>query len=220
MAQGAPNAQDSGSWNIVMTMKHRLPYLLIPLALLGAASAFAAPEGTAPLSCADRSIVASSVRTPEDVQTFVQCAYEYVEEMGTSEARRAFNEDELWKYGPTYLFVNEATPVSHESVRLVFPPDPSREGMPRGMLGDAFGDHFREIYRIVHEFGEGWVYYGFNNPETGRIEPKITYVKGLDWDGIPAVLGAGIYRRDLPATCGVAEVKAGLLESDPSNARL
>ena len=43
--EGAPNAQDSGSWNIALIMKHRLPYLLIPLTLLVAAPTFAAPRG-------------------------------------------------------------------------------------------------------------------------------------------------------------------------------
>ena len=40
------------------------------------------------------------VRTTEDVQAFVQCAYEFVQEMGFEEARRAFHEDERWRSGP------------------------------------------------------------------------------------------------------------------------
>ena len=59
-------------------MKHRLPYFLIPFTFL-AAPAFGSDTS---LSCADKSIVASAVRTPEDVQ-----------EVGFEEARRAFNED-------------------------------------------------------------------------------------------------------------------------------
>ena len=70
-------------------MKHRLPYFLIPFTFL-AAPAFGSDTS---LSCADKSIVASAVRTPEDVQAFVQCAYEFVQEVGFEEARRAFNED-------------------------------------------------------------------------------------------------------------------------------
>ena len=187
---------------------------------IAAAAAPAVADDAGTVACADRSVTAAAVSTRQDVASFVQCAYEYVEAVGPAEARRAFNEDARWKHGPTYLFVNTATPASHEAVRLVFPPDPAREGMPRGMLGDAFGDHFREIYRIVDEFGEGWVYYGFNNPATGRIEPKITYVKGLDWDGAAAVIGAGIYSRDLPGACEPGEVHARGLESHPSPERL
>ena len=35
-----------------------------------------------PPTCADHSIVASAVRTTGDVEAFVQCAYEYVQEEG------------------------------------------------------------------------------------------------------------------------------------------
>ena len=41
-------------------------------------------------TCAERSIVASAVRTTGDVPAFVQCAYEFVQEVGFEEARRAF----------------------------------------------------------------------------------------------------------------------------------
>ena len=71
------------------------------------------------------------------VEIFVQCAYEYVQEMGFEEARRAFNEDERWKSGPTYVFVDEMTPVPGASRAFVYSPDPSREGMPWGELVDA-----------------------------------------------------------------------------------
>ena len=75
--------------------KHSVCPLLIPLALLCTAlPAFGAAET---LPCADRSVTASAVHTPEDVKSFVQCAYEFVQEMGFEEARRAFNEDERWK---------------------------------------------------------------------------------------------------------------------------
>ena len=190
--------------------------LLIPL--MGAPQAF----GTHPsLSCSDHSIVASAVRTEEDIQAFVQCAYEFVQEAGFEEARRAFHEDERWRSGPIYIFVSEVTPMSDQARLFVFPPDRPREGSSLGLLIDAYGnDYYKEQHRIVSGFGAGWLYYSFLNPATGRDEPKATYIKGIDWDGNPAAIGAGIYRRDLPGTCAAEEVNAGLLESDPSNARL
>ncbi len=172
-------------------------------------------------TCADRSIVASAVRTEEDIQAFVQCAYEHVLEVGFEEARRAFHEDARWRSGPIYIFVDEMTPVPGASRAFVFPPDPSLEGQPWGPLVDDFGsDLILEFYRVATGFGKGWVYYSFTNPATGRAEPKASYFKAIDWEGTPAAIGAGIYRRDLPATCAAEEVNAGLLESDPSNARL
>ena len=183
-----------------------------------AAQAFATAE---PLSCADRSIVASAVRTPEDVKSFVQCAYEFVQEVGFEESRRAFNEDERWKSGPIYIFVSEATPMSDQARLFVFPPARSREGSSLGLLIDAFGnDYYKEQHRIVSNFGAGWLYYSFTNPATGRDEPKATYIKRIDWEGNLAAIGAGIYRRDLPGTCWSEEVNAEALEAAPSAERL
>ena len=199
-------------------MKHRFPPFLILLILLCAAPTFSAAE---PLSCSDNSIVASAVRTAEDVQVLVQCAYEFVQEVGFEEARRAFHEEERWRSGPTYLFVVEVTPMSDTARAFVFPPDASREGAPWGLLIDVFGnDWFKEQYRLVNNFGEGWIYYSFTNPATGRDEPKASYIKSIDWNGVPAAIGAGIYRRDLPGTCNSTEVNAALLEAAPSDEKL
>ena len=173
------------------------------------------------LSCEDHSIKARAVRTPEDIQAFVQCAYEFVQEVGFDEARRAFHEDVRWKSGPIYVFVDEVTVVSDQPRSFVFPPDPSREGQPLGFFIDSFGNNIDlEAYRIATHFGEGWLYYSFRNPDTGYDEPKASYVKSIDWNGTPAVIGAGIYRRDIPGTCNSEEVNAMLLDNDPSNERL
>ena len=200
-------------------MKTNLSLSLIPLVLLCAAPQAFGDDET--LSCADHSVTAHAVRTTEDVQAFVQCAYEFVQEMGFEEARRAFNEDERWKSGPTYIFVDEVTPVSDQSRSFVYPPDPSREGLPWGLLIDAFGnDWYEEQYRLMSSFDEGWIYYSFNNLATSRDEPKASYLKSIDWDGDPASIGAGIYRRDLPGTCASEEVNATMLDEQPSEGRL
>ena len=201
-------------------MKRSLCPLLIPLiSICAMAPTFGVDE---PPSCTDHSIAASAVRTPEDVQAFVQCAYEYVRAKGFGEARRAFHEDERWKHGTIYIFVSEVTPVSDQTRSFVFPPDPSREGLTfRRLLVDAFGNnYYKERHRILSIVEEGWIYYSFTNPETGRDEPKASYVKSIDWNGTPAAIGAGIYRRDIPGTCNSEEVNAMLLDSDPSNERL
>ena len=197
-------------------VKHRLPYFLILSAFLFAAPVLGADE---PLPCADKSIVASAVRTQEDIQAFVQCAYEHVQEVGFTEARRSFYEDARWKSGPVYVFVSEHTPATDQTRSLVFPPDPSREGSTFGqLLIDAFGNnYYEERYRILNSFGEAWLYYSFPNPATGREEPKASYIKSLDWEGTPAATGAGLYRRDLPGTCRWEEVNATQLAEHPSN---
>ncbi len=196
--------------------------LLLIFAALQSTPAPRAPQaGTEPLGCADKSIVASAVSTTEDVQAFVQCAYEYVQEMGFEEARRAFHEDTRWKSGAIYVFVSEATPMSDQARLFVWAPAPPRVGSSLGLLIDAFGnDYYKEQHRIVSGFGEGWLYYSFPNPATGREEPKATYIKGIDWEGNLAAIGAGVYRRDLPVTCEAEEVHAMGLEAAPSVERL
>jgi hypothetical protein len=165
--------------------------------------------------------VAGAVRTLQDAKTLTQCAYEFVQEVGFEEARRAFNEDERWKSGPTYIFVDEMTDVIGASRAFVFPPDPSREGVPWGPLVDDFGtDLILEFVRVANSFGEGWVYYSFTNPETGRAEPKASYFKAIQWNGVSAAIGAGVYRRDFPGSCRRDEVNADMLHSDPSEGRL
>ena len=199
-------------------MKYRLsPFLVLLILLCVAPQAFGADE---PVSCSDHSINAHALLTTGDVQVFVQCAHEFVQEVGFEEARRAFHEDERWRSGPTYVFVDEVTAMRLDARAFIFPPDPSLEGQPWGPLIDAYGDYYEELYRVMSVVDEGWLYYAFRNPATGRDEPKASYVKKIDWDGVPSAIGAGIYRRDLPGTCEAEEVNAMQLEAAPSAQRL
>ena len=145
----------------------------VPL-LVGAGYYVEPAQSASGSSCADNSVTAAGVRTQSDIQAFVQCAAEYALEHGTEEARRAFNEDERWKYGPTYVFVDGIAQSGEDSFTHVFPPDPAREGMVWGMLIDGFGnDYFFELHRILSIVDSGWIYYAFNNPETGRSSRRV-----------------------------------------------
>lgn len=70
------------------------------------------------------------LRTPRDVQAFVQCAHEFVQEVGVAEAQRALEKDERWRSGPTYAFVRERIPSGSEALLIVFPPDPAAQAPP------------------------------------------------------------------------------------------
>ena len=202
-------------------MRHRLFSLPLLLNLVVAAPAVGAEAGSEAPTCSDSAIVASAVRTEEDIRVFVQCAYELVQEVGTEAASRAFHEEERWRSGSIYVVVVELSPAPGAARLWVFPPDPSREGIPQGHLIDNFGsDLALEGDRVVSQFGEGWSYYSFANPATGREEPKASYFKAIDWNGVPSRIGAGIYRRDIPGTCHGDEVNAAMLDADPSQARL
>ncbi len=171
--------------------------------------------------CSDRNIAASAVRTQSDVRAFVNCAAEYLAEHGPAEARRAFNEDERWKHGPTYVFVDGIAKSGTDAKTFVYPPDPAREGAVLGEAIDDFGNDLRhETYRMTQAVDSGWLYYSFPNPATGKRSPKASYVIEIDWDGEPAVIGAGIYSRDWPGTCYPDEVSAEALHDAPSAERL
>ena len=197
--------------------------------MIGAASRFLLTLGAlllpalslAQTPCADKSVAANAIRTREDVRTFVQCAREYAQEHGTTEARRAFHEDVRWKSGQFFVYVDGNTPRGEDSMTFVWPPDPSREGGYWGPLIDRFGnDYFKETARVTTNFGGGYVYFSASNSVTDMDQLLEAYVLPIDWDGTPAVIGADIYRQDLPGTCSPAEVNAAALETEPNAERL
>ena len=193
--------------------------LFFGLALLATSTVPASASGHS--SCSDHRISAKAIATTGDIQSFVRCAAEYVAEHGTVEARRAFNEDELWHYGSVYLFVDGIAQSGEDSMTFVFPPDPSREGTPWGTSIDSFGtDYFFELHRILSVVESGWIYYAFTNPTTGRDEPKSSYVMEIDWDGSRAAIGAGLYANDRPGTCNADEVNAARVSSEPGDRKL
>lgn len=172
-------------------------------------------------SCSNHTISAKAILTTGDIQAFVRCAAEYVLEHGTEEARRAFNEDERWKYGPVYVFVDGIAQSGEDAMTFVFPPDPSREGRPWGESIDSFGtDYYFELHRILSVVDSGWIYYAFANPATGRDEPKSSYVIEIDWDGNRAAVGAGLYANDRPGTCNPDEVNAAGVSTEPTDRKL
>ena len=171
--------------------------------------------------CSEKRVAASAVRTTGDIQALVECAAEYDTEHGTQEARRAFNEDARWKYGPIYVFVDGIEMSGADSPTYVFPPDPSREGSVWGESIDSFGtDYFFELYRLLSIVDSGWIYYSFRDPATGRERPKSSYVIEIDWNGDRAAIGTGIYAPDLPGTCYPDEVNAAGVEANPSQEKL
>ncbi len=189
-------------------------------ALSGLTASLAAhDEASSP--CDERRISASAVQTGADVRTFVHCAADYIKEHGPAKARLAFHVDERWRHGPLYVFVDEVTSQPDKTRAFVYPPDPAREGKVRRKLDNSFGRNlFRDLYRMLAVVDAGWSCSSFLNPVTGSHEPKASYVTEIDWNGIRAAVGAGIYERDLPGPCHPEEVNAALLDSAPSPRRL
>ena len=199
-------------------LRFTLPAVLAALALPGLAWAGG--------RCEENDVTAGAISNRADIRAFVECAYDYVMDNGTEEAARAFREDERWLSDSIYVFVDQQAPTGSEATSYVFPPDTSREGQPWGPLVDEFGtDYFVEATRIFDAIDGGpgtgaWMYYSFTNPASGRSEPKASYLIALDWDGTPALLGAGIYQRDIPATCYPEQVNAMQLDMMPDDLML
>lgn len=145
-------------------------------------------------------------------------------EHGTEEARRAFNEDAVWRHRELqdiYVFVDAIKPSGADAVTYVFPPEPAREGTAWGSSIDDFGtDYFFELHRILSVVDSGWIYYSFTNSTTGLRQPKSSYVKVIDWDGNRAAIGAGFYSNDLPGTCDPGIVNAEALEHEQNEIAL
>lgn len=198
-------------------MRRTLAYMeLVAVGLLAGASL-----ASAQIRCEDKAVAATAIETREDVRAFVRCAREYALERGFSEARRAFHAEERWKSGQFYVFVIGIPPDSPNFEAIVFPPDPAREGSFLGPAADAYGSSsYVEAARISDHFGGGWIYYSFRNPATGRDAPKASYIELVDWDGVPAYLGAGIYLPDLPGACNPEEISAGRVGAAPAPERL
>ena len=195
--------------------------LLIISILVVAMQGFGAAETP---SCADKSVSAGAIRTREDVKAFVICAREHLEQVGEDSAYDAFHNDPRWNSGPIYVFITELVPDGTKARSLVHAGRPERETTDPAMLGDrsdAFGsDIIVEAYRIITTQGGGWWYYGFANYETGEVSLKASYILPVDWNGIPAFLGTGIYQRDLPGSCRSDEVNASVLADNPVEERL
>ena len=216
------NAVNPGSGTVQgkVSMLKRVVAQGVPL-LVGAGYYPSPGTSPEPASCADHSETAQSVeqtQSPESVEAFVNCAAEYLAEHGPEETRRAFNEDERWRYGSIYLFVDELSPSGDDARSFVFPPEPSLEGLPwGGPQVDWFGtDFFFEEHRVSTHVDDGWLYYGFEDYSTGQVAPKQTYIRKVDWNGVASVIGAGIYNRDLPGTCDPAHVNARALDAQPN----
>ena len=168
--------------------------------------------------CYDRRVSANAVRELSDVKVFVECAKQYLDENGPDEALRAFNEDERWKHGATYVFVVEIDPSGETARLFVFPPDPAAQGKPAGAALIDFGtDLYAEIHRIMQDRDSGWTYYSNFHPVTGTRSPKVSYLIKTDWNGTPAVVGAGLYVPDVPGSCHDDEVNAAALTENPSD---
>ena len=193
--------------------------LVVPMVFLCGVSLLAPAQSQA--ACAERNIAASAVQTKADVKAFVHCAHELIQEVGLDAAYDAFHNDPRWYSGSTYLFAVELILDGTKARSFLFPPNPDREEWTTFDRSDIFGvDRQPLAVKVIKEYGGGWWYYTYTNPVTGTPAPKASYILPVDWNGTPAFIGSGVYRRDFPGACEREEVNAGRLSADQTTAEL
>jgi cytochrome c len=97
--------------------------------------------------------------------------------------------DSEWRTGDTYLFVNDL-----KGMVLLNPAFPELEGKDLTGRKDSNGKlFFLEFLKVVQSKGSGWVDYMFPKPGQSQPSQKWSYVKAVNVNGTPALVGAGFY---------------------------
>ena len=146
--------------------------------------------------------------TREQLKQFVHCAAAHVEAVGWEQAAVDFEGGD-WYDEPVYLFAG-ADGAAFFIVGSDIPGGTDMTG-----LQDSDGVWItQEMERIATNFGGGYVYYRFMNRVSGQEEPKLAYVKLMERDGEPALVGSGYYPQNTHATCSPDSVRASLVYSE------
>ena len=123
------------------------------------------------------------------IEAMVNKAASLVETKG----KAAFSEFRIhnseWWFDNTYLFVYDKD--FNVSLNPAFP---EREGTNVHGQKDANGKLFHdEFMSVVQSKGAGWVDYMFPKPGQTQLTLKWSYVKAVNIDGTPGLIGAGFY---------------------------
>ncbi len=110
-----------------------------------------------------------------------------------SQGKAAFTEfrkrGSEWFSGDTYLFAYDM----NLNVLLVAA-FPQNEGKNQTGKTDSNGKLYHdEFVKVARSKGSGWVDYMFPKPGQTQPSQKWSYVKAVNIDGVPALIGAGFY---------------------------
>ncbi len=90
--------------------------------------------------------------------------------------------------GDSYAFV-----WSMDSIRLVFPPNPEKEGESVAGLTDAEGTSLEDLFIGAAKNGGGWVEYVYPKPGETESVSKRSYVMPAVYEGKTYVVVSGYY---------------------------
>ena len=151
----------------------------------------------------------ADLHTRQQLKAFVHCAVEHIEAVGWEQAAQDFETSAWWEH-PVYIFATSA-----DGTALLSPGSDIAPGDNLWDWQDPDGVYpAREQVRVTHDFGEGYVYLRFINPDSGREDPLETYVRLVDYQGEAAYLGAAIYPHDTQGTCPPDVVRASLVYNE------
>jgi len=123
------------------------------------------------------------------IEAMVNKAAALVETKGKAAFSEFRTRNSEWWFGNTYLFVYD----QNLNV-LLNPAFPKREGTNPHGEKDANGKAYHdEFLRVVQSKGSGWVDYMFPKPGQTQPSQKWSYVKAVNIDGTPGLIGAGFY---------------------------
>ena len=131
---------------------------------------------------------AAAAPTKQDAQAIVEKAVAYAEANGTNKLLTEVNKkDGAFHQGELYVFVFDMS-----GTMLAHPISPNLVGQNEVAKPDADGKLFRkDILAVAKEKGSGWVDYKWMNPASGKVEPKVSYVKKQG----DVIIGAGVYTK-------------------------
>ena len=181
---------------------------LIILALALLLTLLAAPAA-AQTPCDSHAGRLADLHTREQLKQFVHCAAAHVGAVGWEQAIQDFGTSAWWEH-PVYVFATKA-----DGSVLLSPGSDLEPGDNLWNWQDPDGVYpSREQVRVSRDFGGGYVYLRFTNPNTGREDPLETWVQLIDYQGEPAYIGAAIYPQATHATCSPDQVRASLVYSE------
>jgi signal transduction histidine kinase len=124
----------------------------------------------------------------EDAQAIVEKAVAFAEANGKDKLlAEVGKKGGPFHQGELYVFVFDET-----GTLLANPAAPDLVGKNDVAKPDADGKLFRkDILEVAKAKGSGWVDYKWKNPESGKVEPKVSYVKKQG----DIIIGAGVYSK-------------------------
>lgn len=125
----------------------------------------------------------------ERIEAMVNKAAALVDKQGKAAFAEFRKPDSEWWFHNTYLFAYDM-----DLNVLLNPAFPKREGTNAHGEKDANGVFFHdEFVKVVRSRGAGWVSYMFPKPGQTQTSRKWSYVKAINVNGMPGLIGAGFY---------------------------